>query len=197
MTQLRCTQSVQKMLGLGTGALAEVDESAPLLGDWYVNLTTIDRRKCFIFMNEKTLLSFIVFGVKKNNTKHFIDIFQLGLVQTLALIDVPKELTIRIIEGIEPIECTKTASRVLLGNLNDIVQRYHWYIMYDGGFGFCNLNDIIHKVNTAPERNLGWDNAIEAFEKAVGLVPVNPQDGWQPSLHRPDKFTIREHKHHE
>jgi hypothetical protein len=178
MTQIRCTQSVQKMLGLGAGELAEIKQSSSLLGDWYVNLTTIDRRKCFIFMNEKTLLSFIIFGVKKNNTKHFIDVFQLGLVQTLALIDVPKEITIRIIEGIKPIEFTKTASRVLLGNLNDIVQRYQWDIMYDGGFGACNLNDIIYKVNTAPERNLGWDNAIKAVKKAVGLIAVNPHDGW-------------------
>ena len=67
MLQLRCTAKVIKLLGLKPGDLSEIKISESLLGNWYVNLFVVDRRKTLLFMNEPTLLSFVIYGVRKNN----------------------------------------------------------------------------------------------------------------------------------
>ena len=65
MLQFRCTAKVQKELGFKPKDLDEVNEENTMLGSWYVNISTIDRRKTFIFVNERTLLSFIFVRYKK------------------------------------------------------------------------------------------------------------------------------------
>ena len=71
MFQLRCTGKVIKTLGLKPQDLFDAKMSDSLLGDWYVNEFFLDRRKTFIFMSEKTLLSFIIYGIKKSNLGDF------------------------------------------------------------------------------------------------------------------------------
>jgi len=75
MLQFRCTAKVQKELSIKPSELVDAKESNTLLGDWYINLFTVDRRKTYIFVNEKTLLSFILVGVKKSNAKKHLKCF--------------------------------------------------------------------------------------------------------------------------
>ncbi len=59
MLQLKCTGKVQTALKLKADQLHAIQTTDTLLGDWFVNLLTIDRSKTLLFVNEKTLLSFI------------------------------------------------------------------------------------------------------------------------------------------
>ena len=65
MLYLKCTQEVQKVVGLRKENLAMAEPSDAPLGNWYVNRFNLGRRKAYIFMSETTLLSFILFQGKR------------------------------------------------------------------------------------------------------------------------------------
>lgn len=70
---LHCTQKLLKELG--NPPLQTPDVLTTGLGNWYANLLVIDRRKCVLFTNEKTLYSFLLPNVKKENLKNFSTIW--------------------------------------------------------------------------------------------------------------------------
>jgi hypothetical protein len=161
MLQLRCTAKVIRELGLRSGQLAMPAQGESKLGNWYLNLFTVDRRKTFVFVNERTLLSFIVFGVKKSNIDKTPEIFLNGLDHLLVLESLePGEIN-RVFQGYESLEFTKTNSRKVLGNMNDLVDMYRYHILYEGGFRAADIGSIIMRVNRTPQRNLGWSSSID------------------------------------
>ena len=167
MLQLRCTQKVLRELGLKPGDVSDVRNPDSRLGNWYVNLFMVNRRKTFLFMNERTLLSFIMFGVKKSNIQNMPEVFLRGLHQVLTLEGFNIAAIDRAIVGYESIQLTKTNSRRMLGNMNDLVYLYKVFISSDGGFSRCDLNGIIAKANRTPQRNLGWSQSIEIVRELL------------------------------
>ncbi|MBS1169942.1 MAG: hypothetical protein H6R01_860 [Burkholderiaceae bacterium] len=165
MLILKCTKKVQSYLGLAAGDL--LSESAAsrdaVLGAWYVNQFRIGRRNAYIFMSERTLLSFILFDVKKSNSKKalFPEICLAGIVQLLKFLQTPLPLIGKVIDDSFHSGYANTDSRSALGNLNDLAFLYQHYIMTQGGLEHCNLTEIILRVNRTPQRNLGWSNSTD------------------------------------
>ena len=172
MLQLRCTLKVQKQLGLSPNDLSEVKEPDSLLGNWYSNIFMVDRRKTLIFMSEHTLLSFVIYGVRKDNSKKISEILLRGIDQLLLMEGFDISEINRVFSGYESVQFTKTNSRSVLGNMNELVELYKHFILYDGGFGHCDLANIIQRINRTPQRNLGWSNSIEVIKQ---LLRVNSQ----------------------
>ncbi|MGB5438037.1 MAG: hypothetical protein WBN90_00090 [Gammaproteobacteria bacterium] len=167
MLQLRCTAKVRKELGIKPTELAEVKPGDSLLGNWYVNIFTVDRRKTFIFMNEKTLLSFIIFGIKKSNVKKTPGIFLRGIDQLLVIEGFDTGKIDTVFKGYEAFQFTKTASKSILGNMNDLVHLYKHSIYYDGGFKHVDIGELILRINRTPQRNLGWSSSIETVRELL------------------------------
>jgi len=161
MLQLRCTLKVLREFGLKPIDVSRARDPDSLLGNWYVNLFMVDRKKTFLFMNERTFLSFIIFGIKKSNVQKMPEVFLRGLDQALTLEGYDASEIDRVFGGYETIEFTKTDSRRMLGNMNDLTSLYRHFILSDGGFNYCNLNEVISKINRTPQRNLGWSMSIE------------------------------------
>jgi hypothetical protein len=160
MLQFRCTAKVQKALGIKPKELSGIVENDTMLGDWYVNIFMLDRRKTFIFMNEKTLLSFIVYGIKKANIKNIHEMFLKCLNQQLLMEGVDYPVINKLNDEYTALSYTKTNSKKVLGNLNELVHLYTHYVYYEGGLKVCDLSDIIHKINKVPQRNIDWKEAI-------------------------------------
>ena len=161
MLQFRCTQKVIKQLGLTTKDLEECTPGDTPLGNWYMNLFMLDRRKTFIFMNERTLFSFIVVGIKKSNADTFPEVFYTGLGQTLITEGFDMDIINKVFAGYREYGYSKTNSKKLLGNMNDLVQLYTYKVMHDGGLKHCNLSQIIIDLNHMPQRNIGWGYSID------------------------------------
>ncbi|WP_263079121.1 hypothetical protein [Endozoicomonas sp. Mp262] len=153
---------MQDFLGVKTSDLCDISDSDSALGNWYTNIFTQERRKIIIFMNEVTLLSFIFTGVKKIKSKETIKGFPWGLEQLLKLEGFSNETIGKIIQENRTIELTSTNSRKLLGNMNDLISMYQYFIDADGGLEYCNTGEIIHRVNRTPQRNLEWKDSISA-----------------------------------
>ncbi|MBS1187714.1 MAG: hypothetical protein H6R04_1732 [Burkholderiaceae bacterium] len=172
MLILKCTKKVQAYLGLTASDLlpdSAISREA-VLGAWYVNQFRIGRRSAFIFMSERTLLSFILFDVKKSNSKKalFPEICLAGIVQLLKFLQTPLPLIGKVIEDSFNTGYANTDSRSALGNLNDLAFLYQHFVMAEGGLEHCNLTEIILRVNRTPRRNLGGSNSTDITREMLG-----------------------------
>ena len=167
MLQLHCTQRVREQFGIRADRLAESKTSNAALGNWYVNLVTIDRRKSLIFMSERTSLSFLLFGVKKKSGVVLADLFVNGLVQLLQLEGFTGPGIHRAVGAGGQLEYSKTKNRKALVNLNDLQQLYTLAILDEGGFSHCNLWEIMRRMNRMPQKNIGWAFSIELARDAI------------------------------
>jgi hypothetical protein len=167
MLQLRCTAKAQKELGIKKSELADAKRGDTLLGNWYVNLFTVDKRKTLIFVNEKTLLSFILFGVKESNVKNIPEIFLRGLEQLLTIEGFDIGQVNKVFSGYENYEFTKTISKSVLGSMNDLVYLYKSSVQYEGGYKNIDIGELILKTNRTPQKNLGWSYSIDLVRELM------------------------------
>lgn len=156
-------------MGLRQTDLYGIKELDSILGNWYANIFTVDRRKTLIFMNERSLLSFIVYGMRKDNIANFKEYFHRGLRQLLLIENIGKEQIEEILAQYEMVELTKTDSRTVLGNLNDLVDMYKYLILYDGGLNECDLTSIIRQRNRTPQRNLGGKYSMDILAELLKI----------------------------
>ncbi len=169
MVQLRCTGKVQKELGIKPNELSEIKEPDSTLENWYVNMSIIDKRKIFLFVNERTILSFILYGVKKSNISHLHEIFVKALNRLLLMEGINYPVIDKINHEYNYLEYTKTNSRSMLGNMNNLMFIYKYFIYSEGGLNHCNLDDIIQRVNRIPQKNIEWGYSIDLVKDLLQL----------------------------
>ena len=157
-------------LGIKKDQLREFQDSDTLLGNWYLNMINIERRKTLIFMNENTLLSFLIYGMKKNQINKIPEIFLGGLDQVLMYEGVKDSKIEYILNQIRLIEITKTYSRSLLGNLNDLIYLYISMIDAQGGLQYCDMTKIIKQINRTPQKNLNWGRSINKVNELLETI---------------------------
>ena len=169
MLQLRITGKLQKEIGIKPEFFSDVAEHDTVLGNWYLNIFTLDRRKAIIFLNERTLYSFILYGVKKLSVEKIGESFIAGLEQALEFEGIPSNIIKRIKLEYGMFEFTKTDSKKVLGNMNDLVSLYSHFVYYDGGLKNCDMTEVIMRINRTPQRNIGWDYSINTLRALFGL----------------------------
>lgn len=171
MLIFKCTQKVRDYLSLAPNELTEpVDHTNSVLGDWYVNLIVIDRRKCLLFMNERTLLSFIAIGSKKSKgLKHDVyEMFIDHLFNLYKLLEFPLDGLNQVMDDYVEYRYNKTASKKLLGNMSDLAHLYQATIAYNGGIAKCDIAEIIRLMNHTPQANLNHQYSVDVA-KAIFL----------------------------
>ncbi len=161
MIQLRCTQKMLKELGLRKDELAQAKTDNSPLGNWYAHLITLDRRKAIVFVNEKTLANFVIYGVKRSNSDKISKAFVLGVAQVLLMMGVNKEQIAQILQDYTEVEFTKTIARDILGYVNSIAGHYKESVRVRGGLKYCDLDEIIFYGNQIPLPKFNLANAIE------------------------------------
>ena len=171
MLYLKCTQEVQKVVGLRKENLATAVPSSAPLGNWYVNRFDLGRRKAYIFMSETTLLSFILFQGKKPVTIESLpNMLLAGLEQLLQMKGLPKAAIDKAFEHYEAGLYAKTDSRADLGSMNDLVNHYQWRVEHQGGLSHCDLTSIIMAVNDMPQRRIGGRASWDAVQSKLCIA---------------------------
>ncbi len=110
MITLRCTQKLQKFLGIVPAKVLELTTAT--LGDWYANLIPTVSGDLIVFVNEKSLLTVAIPIWESNN---LVPLFRLRVANLLGMIGINHK---------EIIQFGKTASRRILGSMNDIAWQY-------------------------------------------------------------------------
>ncbi len=167
MLLLRCTIKLLKEVGVKQVDLASNLQTIDPLGSWYANLLHLDRKKCLLFTNEKTLYSFLVPGVKKSDYKDFGMPFRVNLMLNLKFEGFEDSTVKKLLKGYDDYGFTKTGSRSVLGSMNDFADQYDNYIYYFGGIKKFDLMDTNRRVNESPMSALGYDRPTDKFRSAL------------------------------
>ena len=168
MLYLKCTMEVQKVVGLRKSDLTEAEASKTLLGNWYVHRFPIGRTHFFLFMNEVSLLSFVLYQGKKPVTpKTLPGMFLMGLHQLLAMKGYQASVIDQVMLGYRDGLFSKTDSRKAVGCMNDLVSVYTAVVEAAGGIHRCDLTGIIMRLNEMPQRTLDWATSWDVVTRLL------------------------------
>ena len=150
MQLIRCTKKLQKEIGLKKSDLQTSPPSFSFLGQWHANLIYINRRKCVLFANDKTLFNFIAPDVSRAQIRELDSLFRSWLIPVLKHDGLGASIINRIVTEYETLSYASSDNRSVLGSLNDLAFHYEHAIMHGGGLHSASLPDIIYELNRTP-----------------------------------------------
>jgi hypothetical protein len=134
---VRCTGKLLNLLGERSVSLvdAPADED-----DWYANLLWLDRRKCLLITHAETLFSLFVADIRLSDLRPF-ERRMTGLL-TGALLE--EGLPIDTFGPLDPDELgiAKTASRHVLGVMNQMALEIGWHTDETGGLWNLDVDEL-------------------------------------------------------
>ena len=173
MPHLRCTRKLLAAIGCPPPAAAVEAAPAPPLGDWYAHLLMIARKRVLLFVNEPTLYSFTVLGVRKAALTSLANIFLEQLARSLAEDNLPTDVIQRVTAEYRHVAIAKTANRSVVGSMNNLANLLAHLVREAGGVAACNVHELNAQFNHMPQQPLGWKFAIEALqERLLGVFVV-------------------------
>lgn len=167
MRLIRCTQKLLRELSFFPAGSDVAEINPEGLGNWYANLVRFDRRKCFIFTNEKTLYSFLVPGVLKKDLLNIHNLFRSHLSNNLQYEGFATDVIKRALEEYNEIGLAKTASRSVLGSMNDLKCAYGFEVVRSGGIGGFNVLAVNREMNRTPLSAIKYSYAIEEVKRVI------------------------------
>lgn len=132
---LRCTKKALALLKISARALAELPPSDD---DWYLNLLWFDRRKCLLLTHAATLFPVFVADVRAAQLRRLGSFITGKIEEELASERLPGDC----LGQLDPdaVQVAKTASRSVLGFMNEMAS-YLEYVIADAG-GLSNSDSI-------------------------------------------------------
>ena len=138
---LRCTVRLLKLLGSRGGPVVD---AVPGIDNWYANVLTIERRKCLLMVHGDTL--FVVL----DSDVRVAQLDDLGLhVATLVVDALASERLARTVLGpTDPssVRVAKTASRRVLGHMNEMAFEVERRVAGSGGLQFTDVDDVNRRL---------------------------------------------------
>lgn len=168
MITLRCTARAAKALGFHL--LDKPPSGTSPLGDWYVNLIPTAGGGMFVFVNEQSVLAVVV----PAGVPALLNTFVARVGNLLSMIGLPNARIEREVEHFREARAAKTASRRVLGVMNDLA--YHVQIALDEATpqAKVSLSDLELHLASIPQATLGFRTAREV---ALELLKSSAQHG--------------------
>jgi len=150
MQLIRCTKKLQKEIGLKNSDLISNEPCDSYLGSWHANLIYIDRRKCVLFVNDRTLFNFIVPDVLRAQIRNLKKLFKEYLQSVLSEIGIMESEIQKILSEYSKVEYAKANNKSVLGSMNDLAFHYKYHILEAGGVHSYAVPSIIKNLNHMP-----------------------------------------------
>lgn len=170
MQLIRCTQKLlEEMAQQQEDLTIRGSDDSSLLGSWHADLIYIDRRKCLLFVNDKTLFNFLIPDVPRRQIREMDKLF-LGFLQCI-LSDEGFDQSIKddIQSEYRELGYAKTSSKRVLSSMNELAFHYKLHVQAEGGVYRCNLPEIIRKMNRVPMSAIEQVYAIKALKALFGI----------------------------
>jgi len=120
-----------------------------------------------MFVNERSL---VTVAVPVKEVENLIPLFRLRVENLLLMIDIEQGVIDREISHLEPVQFARTASRSLLGSMNDIAWNYQYISEEAEYLSRLSLSDAELKLSMMPSGVLDYrlpaEVAIELLERA-------------------------------
>jgi hypothetical protein len=162
MRLIHCTQKLLKELG-NPPLQISTPETHEGLGNWYCNLLRIHPRKCLLLTNEKTLYSFLIPRVLKQNLKNLKNEFLINLNLNLRAEGFSIEVIDKVIKEYREIGFAKTASKNVLGAMNQLAFEYEVLIQDKGGVENVRIFETNRNINRTILKGIKYLHPIEAL----------------------------------
>ena len=141
---IHCTK---KVIDLGELTISEIEEHEPLFS-WYVNILKVNRRNFMVAINEKTGYPLFFYGIKKKDLRILQFNLELAIEFALKREGYPIEYIFNYLEQGNQCHIHKTASRKILGHLNEVTNEAlyldRWEIVED----CINVSSISTEVSS-------------------------------------------------
>ena len=167
MRIIHCTQKLLKELDVSLVEPDRIPQPTEGLGNWYANLLRIDRRKCLLFTNEKSMYTFLIPKVLKANLKNIEQEFLIHLSYNLQNEGFGLEVINRVMQEYQEIGFAKTSNRQVLGSMNELTFQYEVLIEQTEGLeniGILELNKLINRTIMGA---LKYKHPIEALKNLL------------------------------
>ena len=169
MRLIHCTQKLLKELKDTPIDLASYIPDSGGIGDWYANLVRIDKRKCVLFTNERTLYSFLIPGVVKSNLMNIKNEFLTHLIFNLQNDGFGPDMVETVRQEYADVGFARTVNRAVLGSMIDFTFQYKYLIMVRAeGLANTRILEFNKLVNTSPMSYLKYDSPIKALRTLIG-----------------------------
>ena len=167
MQLIRCTAKLRREMGVKDSALFEGSAAELVLGPWHANLIHINRRKCVLFANDKTLFNFIAPDVSRPDIRELRQLFLSYLHPVLAGEGFSKPEREEIASEYDEVQIAKSASKSVLGSMNDLAFHYEHRILTAGGIHSPEVPGIISALNRMPMGALEYTFPVEELRRIV------------------------------
>ncbi|OEF11168.1 DUF6933 domain-containing protein [Aliivibrio logei] len=170
MFQFKCTKKVQDFIGITPSELKVIVPEKFALGNWFVHSFEEDNHNVLVFMEEKTLFSFIIVGIQKEHIKTLRKHFLEGLCLQMKAEGISIQTISAYAINDTVIQYTKTDSTNKVGIMNDLISLYQSRIEIEGGLSEIDIVDVAMKINRVPESHLALTYAVKEFKLVLGEV---------------------------
>lgn len=158
-------------MGLGHKDLSTLEPEDSGLGSWTANVIFVNRHKCVIFVNDKTLFNFLVPDVLRKQIRELAMMLRGFLSCVLSEEGFSREQIDRMLEVYTEIGYSNTKSRSVLGSMNELAFLYKFCIQSKGGLHSPYFPKLIKEMNRMPMGSLGYKLPIEALLNFSGELP--------------------------
>ena len=138
---LRCTARLLKLLGDRSGVIVDAD---PRGDDWYANVFSIERRKCLLLVHADTLFPILDAEVR------VAQLNDLGFYAARLVVDAlaSEGLAGTALGPTDPsaVRVARTASRSMLGHMNEMTFEAQHLVAYDGGLQHADLDAVNRRL---------------------------------------------------
>lgn len=145
MVTLRCTRKLLDYLEVGP--VNDPPPSTGKLGDWYANLVPTHAGDLIIFVSERTL---VTVAVPAWEAEDLASLFRRRVRNLLMMLDVSQHAIERELGHYQEVRFAKTASRSVLGSMNDIAYNYQFIAERDSEEGTLSLSDAEYQLSRMP-----------------------------------------------
>jgi hypothetical protein len=134
---VRCTGKLLNLLGKCSVTLVDAPTSDD---DWYANLLWIDRRKCLLIVHAGTLFALFAADIRVSDLRPL----ERRVVELLASALLEEGLPIDALGRLEPskVRLAKTASRHVLGVMNQMAFEIGWHVDQAGGLWNVEVDEL-------------------------------------------------------
>ncbi|NCO68190.1 MAG: hypothetical protein COY75_09510 [Nitrospirae bacterium CG_4_10_14_0_8_um_filter_41_23] len=167
MRIIHCTKKLLKELDVSLVEPDKIPQPTEGLGNWYANLLRIDRRKCLLFTNEKSLYTFLIPKVLKANLKNIEEEFLIHLSYNLQNEGFGLEVINKIMQEYQEIGFAKTSNRQVLGSMNEFAFQYEVLIEQKEGLENIRILELNKHINRTIMGALKYKYPIEALRNLL------------------------------
>jgi len=168
MRVIRCTKKLLKELRREGDTVTGGDDG---LGGWHANLFLVLRRKCVLFIHDRSLYSLILVGLKRKDFDNLQFLFGEMLFKTMRVDGFSQKSIERMLTEYEHVQFAPTSSRSVLGSMNDRIEHIRVQMWRYDSLESADIGRIRQSVNEAPMCALNFALPVEELARVLGEGP--------------------------